>query len=443
MTAPSSETSSAGRLKLPWVMLPVPKSGDSRKPASSAPTMPTTTLRKTPCWALVRMTMLASQPMSPPTIRMRIRFTMTILLGFSCLKVRVLLPTFINSNPRAILMNEPGLPPPPGPSRVEPRRPLFHPLLRVALYLLTFLIVQSGVSTGFAVIAFLLGGERLGPESFLLSKEAILLVFVLAVVPVLGVTKVFVRFLDRRSLASLGLRWPVGGRRQAWRELGTLALAVAALVAAWLLGLAALPDRLAAFHAGGLSADLTTGRPWWPLPRLLLLPCLLLLFLIQAGIEELVVRGYIYRALRERWRAGAAALASSVLFSLLHLANPDVDAVALVNIVLAGLLLAALVERSGSLWGATVAHGAWNFALSCLVSLPVSGFSVFHLFKVSVAGDPEVTGGGFGPEGSLVLTALALPLAAGLWWHIARNPARPREDAPPSAPEDGALSTPF
>ena len=37
------------------------------------------------------------------------------------------------------------------------------------------------------------------------------------------------------------------------------------------------------------------------------------------------------------------------------------------------IILAALVERSGSLWGATVAHGVWNFVLSCLVSLPVSG----------------------------------------------------------------------
>jgi len=49
MMAPSNETSSAGRLKLPLVMLPVPNSGDRRKPASRAPTMPTTTLRKMPC----------------------------------------------------------------------------------------------------------------------------------------------------------------------------------------------------------------------------------------------------------------------------------------------------------------------------------------------------------------------------------------------------------
>ncbi|HSS52818.1 MAG TPA: CPBP family intramembrane glutamic endopeptidase [Thermoanaerobaculia bacterium] len=333
-------------------------------------------------------------------------------------------------------MNEPGLPLPPEPPRAAPRR--LHPLLRVALYLLTFLLVQTGVSTAVAGIAFLLGRDRLGPDSFLRSQEAILLIFVLAVVPVLAVTQVFARFLDRRSLASLGLRWPLGGRRKAGREMVTLSLGVAALVTAWFLVLLGLPSRLAAFHLAGLSGDLASGRPWWPLPRAVLFPCLLFLFLIQAGIEELVVRGYIYHALRERWRAGTAALASSVLFALLHASNPDVSAVALVNIVLAGLVLAALVERSGSLWGATIAHGVWNFVLSCLVSLPVSGFSIFHLLNVSVTGSPQVTGDGFGPEGSLALTALGLPLAAGLWWRIARNRARPAEDTAPSTLEDNA-----
>jgi membrane protease YdiL (CAAX protease family) len=338
-------------------------------------------------------------------------------------------------------MNEPLPPLPPEPPRAASRR--LHPLLRVVLYLLTFLVIQTGVSTGVTRIAFLLGRQWLGRNSFLQSQEAILLLFVLVIVPVLAVTQLFVRFLDRRNLASLGLRWPAGGWRKARHELATLSLGTLALVTGWVLLLLALPARLAAFHLAGLSGDLVTGRPWWPLPRPALFPFLLFLFLIQAGIEELVVRGYIYHALRERWRAGTAALASSVLFALLHAANPDVSAAALVNIVLAGLILAALVERSGSLWGATVAHGVWNFVLSCLVSLPVSGFSVFHLLNLSVTGNPQITGDGFGPEGSLVLTALGLPLAAGLWWRIAGNRALRPEDTSPSAPEDGPPAAPL
>jgi membrane protease YdiL (CAAX protease family) len=135
-----------------------------------------------------------------------------------------------------------------------------------------------------------------------------------------------------------------------------------------------------------------------------------------------------------------------VLFALLHATNPDVSAAALVNIVLAGLVLAALVERSGSLWGATIAHGVWNFSLSCLASLPVSGFPVFHLLNVSVTGNPLLTGDGFGPEGSLALTALGLLLVAFLWGRMPRTPLRPAEDGQPSglsAQEDGPPVSPL
>src|SRR3546814_5152769 len=51
-----------------------PRSGDNSRPARNAPTIPTTTFSKMPCWALVRMMILASQPKMPPTIITRMRF---------------------------------------------------------------------------------------------------------------------------------------------------------------------------------------------------------------------------------------------------------------------------------------------------------------------------------------------------------------------------------
>jgi membrane protease YdiL (CAAX protease family) len=336
------------------------------------------------------------------------------------------------------LIDQPDLTIPPQPPRAAPG-PRLHPLLRAVLYLVVFIAIQLTATVVVIAVARLAGDERLARLSQ--SSEALLLVFSLTALPLVGVTRVFLRYLDRRPLSSLGVRWPAGGRPEALRQLFTLSLGTLALVGGWLLGIRALPDALAAIHLRGLSPDLAKGLPWWPLPPVLLFPVLLLLFLIQSGIEEWVVRGYVYHALRERWRPLSAALASSVLFALLHATNPDVSAAALVNIVLAGLVLAALVERSGSLWGATIAHGVWNFSLSCLASLPVSGFPVFHLLNVSVTGNPLLTGDGFGPEGSLALTALGLPLAAWLWWRMPqRQPVPAREDTPPSAlsaQEDG------
>jgi membrane protease YdiL (CAAX protease family) len=325
----------------------------------------------------------------------------------------------------------------PTPPPAAPLRPFLHPLLRATLYLIAFVIVQVIVTT--AVIA----GSRLLPARFANSAFArsdllFLLIVGLVFPPVIGLTRLFVRYLDRKRLADIGARWPRDGRRGARRQLLTVSLGALAVIAAWFALALALPDSLVAIHLGGLSPGVTTAPPpWWPLPPALLFPIFLVLFLIQGGLEEWVVRGYIYHALRERWRPWAAALASSILFSLLHAFNPDVSAVALVNIVLAGLVLAALVEHDGSLWGATLAHGVWNFTLSCIASLPVSGIPVFHLLNVQVTGDPRVTGGGFGPEGSVVLTAMGAVLTALLWWRVARRrPARAAEDTPPYTPED-------
>src|SRR5262245_2953976 len=44
--APSSETRSAGRLKLFWLMVPMPNRGESKNPASKAPIIPTTIIEE-------------------------------------------------------------------------------------------------------------------------------------------------------------------------------------------------------------------------------------------------------------------------------------------------------------------------------------------------------------------------------------------------------------
>jgi membrane protease YdiL (CAAX protease family) len=189
-------------------------------------------------------------------------------------------------------------------------------------------------------------------------------------------------------------------------------LSVLALLGIWMLTVEVLPASDVA--VAGVSP--AAGTPGGAL-RLFLL---FLGFLCQGGVEEWMFRGYMYRALKERWRWWVAALVTSAGFGLMHLANPDFSAAALLNTFLAGMLLALLVERSGSLWSATLAHGVWNFGVASLASLPVSGLRVFHLLETSVAGPEPLTGGGFGPEGSLLLTALAVLLSILLW------PRKPR-----------------
>ncbi|WP_181779425.1 CPBP family intramembrane glutamic endopeptidase [Pseudonocardia pini] len=90
----------------------------------------------------------------------------------------------------------------------------------------------------------------------------------------------------------------------------------------------------------------------------------LVIMLLLAGLavplaEEMLYRGVAYSALR-RYGPVAAALGSSAVFGLLHMAP-----VVIVVAFLLGLVNAVLVERTGSLWPAVASHVVFN--LSALV----------------------------------------------------------------------------
>jgi membrane protease YdiL (CAAX protease family) len=72
--------------------------------------------------------------------------------------------------------------------------------------------------------------------------------------------------------------------------------------------------------------------------------------------EEIFFRGFAYRILRARLGLVAGVGASALLFALVHGLEPG----AWLPILPVGVVLALLVERSGSLWPAVTAHGVVN-----------------------------------------------------------------------------------
>jgi membrane protease YdiL (CAAX protease family) len=126
-----------------------------------------------------------------------------------------------------------------------------------------------------------------------------------------------------------------------------------------------------------------------------------------------------------RWLAAglAANAAQAALFAALHAGNPHVTPLALLNIGLAGAVIGWLFWSGGGLAGAWAFHALWNWGLSAL-GLPVSGMALgtpLVATGFTGAGRPLLSGGAFGPEGSLVSTA-ALALVLGVL--VARSAKR-------------------
>jgi membrane protease YdiL (CAAX protease family) len=141
------------------------------------------------------------------------------------------------------------------------------------------------------------------------------------------------------------------------------------------------------------------------------------LFSLPAAAEEAAMRGYLLQALSEAWGGGWGLWVTSLLFGIMHLGNPNSSWIGLANILVAGLLLGVIYLRTGSLWWATGAHLGWNWAHGFLFDLPVSGIEVVDtpLLEPVIRGPGWVTGGPFGPEGSLLATVVLSVSALVLW----------------------------
>jgi len=126
--------------------------------------------------------------------------------------------------------------------------------------------------------------------------------------------------------------------------------------------------------------------------------------------EEVLFRGVPVVALARAFGRGTAIVLVAVAFALVHLANPNVTALAIGNIALAGVFLGLAFYVPGDIWTAWGAHLGWNGMLAAL-DAPVSGVPFRIPFIDYDPGAPTwLTGGAFGPEGGLAST-LALTIA--------------------------------
>lgn len=146
--------------------------------------------------------------------------------------------------------------------------------------------------------------------------------------------------------------------------------------------------------------------------ELLYLLAALLCVCVQSGAEELVTRGYMLGALRQRYPVWLAIAVNALLFGALHLANPGITALSLLGIVCIGLALSFVVYYLDSIWMAIAIHTAWNFTQNFLFGLPNSGIvSQGSFLHLEAAKDSAFYDVGFGVE-STVTAVLVVALFA-------------------------------
>ncbi len=209
----------------------------------------------------------------------------------------------------------------------------------------------------------------------------------------------YTRLVEKRAALELG-------RRGALRELAA-GLSIGTLLFSATVGVLAL---FGAYRISGVREDLS----------IMLIP--LCVAVAAAVIEEIMVRGVIFRLIEASLGTWIALAASAALFGLGHLMNPNATLLAVLAIVFeAGIMLAAAYLLTRRLWLAIGIHAAWNFTQSGIFSLPTSGIPMHGIFIAEVSGPAWLTGGAFGVEASAVAVVLCTTLGLSMLVLAARR----------------------
>src|SRR5665647_1940913 len=125
-------------------------------------------------------------------------------------------------------------------------------------------------------------------------------------------------------------------------------------------------------------------------------------FVFVAVSEEVFTRGYILRNLAVSFNKYVALVVSALIFSLMHLANPNANLVGLSIIFLSGLVLGLPYLYSKNLWFPIALHFSWNFFQGPIFGFNVSGLNFYKLIETKYATANNWNGGEFGFEGSIL-----------------------------------------
>ena len=126
-----------------------------------------------------------------------------------------------------------------------------------------------------------------------------------------------------------------------------------------------------------------------------------------------------------------AAFFMSLFFSAGHLGNARENPMGIVMTFLAAGLFSYALWRTGSLWWAIGNHMAWDWAQSFLYGVPDSGqISAGRLFHTHPTGNPLLSGGIDGPEGSVYVIPIMVLVALIIRFTTKPGPQPPLEPLP-------------
>ena len=225
------------------------------------------------------------------------------------------------------------------------------------------------------------------------AERSIIINLISTVIPA-AIALLFCRFVEGRSLYSMGL---VKDKAPVKYLIGIGAGAAAFSAALFVVVLSGS----ASFAGMGTIAN----------PLMYAVICIG--WIIQGAEEEIVCRGWLMSSLSAKLPMWAAVLISASFFSVMHLFNGGFSLLAALNILLIGVIFSLVTIRANSLIPACAMHSVWNWIQGNFYGLPVSGMNTgSSVFRFELGANELWTGGVFGVESGLGATIVCVAVIA-------------------------------
>lgn len=275
---------------------------------------------------------------------------------------------------------------------------------KLLAFILCFVV---GTLLGNAVVigAMIAGGKKFAQgETF--SESTMGLLGLYAMAGMIAASVLYRKCVEKRKLSEMGVTkhigdWFIG----AIMGMGLLAVCVAAIV---LTG---------SIRFDGVSTD----------PDILMILLLLGGYIIQSAAEEFLCRGLVLCSLRDRVPMPVAIAASTFVFTFNHWGNfigsePKYIFSGIFCLIVISCVFSFLTLKTQSIWAACGLHTLWNFCLSCVLGLDLSGEGASAaLINMKSIGKNLLNGGNYGIEASVITGAVLAAAAVLLWCMYKRN----------------------
>lgn len=265
-------------------------------------------------------------------------------------------------------------------STSEPRLRAGWRLLIQTIFMLGF-FVCIGIPAGLLIS---IPNSSISDQQFMLFNQGLSLIAI--------VVSVFAAriYLDKRSISSMGLKV---SPKLIWDVVAGFLISLSSISFIYLLELFFGWVKFDSFtwelHSTGTVVNGTI--------------LALFTFILVGFSEELLSRGYHLQTFSSGSSLRLGLIFSSIIFSFLHILNPNVTLNSIIGLFFAGLFLGFGYIRTNQLWLPIGLHIGWNFSEGVIFGFPVSGWNGFQIINNTFSGPAIWTGGPFGPEAGLIV----------------------------------------